>query len=507
MCREIIRTDSRNPDYDVLVDVENLIDYQLIVAYTGSRDAPLGASGTAPNNWYGIYRRDGSMGFRFFVHDFEHSLLNVNENRIGPYDAGKPDIGGGLPKSSPQYIWQQLQQNAEFRLRVADHVHRHFFNGGVLTVEANLARFKDRTNQLHRALVGESARWGDADPNHNIAYTRDEHWLPLVGRMLTNYFPQRSGIVLNQLKAANLYPNIVAPSFSQHGGNVPDGFPLGVTASGGTIYYTLDGSDPRLPGGGVSPGALVYSAPIVISENSNLKARALISTNWSALNEATFIVIRDFTDLLITEIMYHPPDIAETDGDAFEFLELKNVAATHLDLSGVRFTNGINFTFPNGTVVAPGEFIVLASNPTEFANKYPGVQIEGIYLGNLSNSGESLALVHAAGASIVSLSFTDVAPWPTTPDGNGFAFSALKNPNLNTDPNDVTSWRASANIGGSPVADDPTPNIAPILVNEVLTHTDPPLSDTVELFNPTTNAVNIGNWFLTDESDISDEIL
>lgn len=488
---------SRNLAYDILVDLESLIDYQLVVAYTGSRDAPVNASGTNPNNWYGIRRRDGTMGFRFVVHDFEHSLLDVNENRIGPYNAGTPGTGGGLPKSSPQYIWQQLQQNAEFRLRVADRVHRHFFNGGVLTVDACLARFKERTNQLDRALVGESARWGDADPNHNIAYTRDDQWIPLVNRMLNNYFPQRSGIMLNQLKAKNLYPNVVAPSFNRHGGNVTNGFPVSMTAPGGTIYFTLDGSDPRLPGGNVAPMAQVYSSPIALFENASVRARVLSGGMWSALNEAAFVIIRDFTELLITEIMYHPPDEGLADGDDFEFIELKNVAAEALDLSGVHFTNGIQFTFPNGTLLGPGEFVVLASNPTMFAGKYPGVVIGGVYSGKLSNSGEQLTLVHAAGAPIVSLNFSDNAPWPAVADGQGFSI-VPQNPNLNPDPANAINWRASANSSGSPVADDPSPDLTSVVINEILTHTDPPLVDSIELHNPTSTDANISLWYLTD---------
>ena len=349
---------------------------------------------------------------------------------------------------------------------------------------------------MHRALVGESARWGDA--NRNPPYTRDGDWVPLVNRMVTNYFPQRSGIVLNQLKAKILYPGTVAPSFNQFGGNITNGFALSMAAPSGTIYYTLDGSDPRLPGGALSSTALVYSGPLALSENVHVKARVLTGATWSALNEAPFVIIRDFTELLVTEIMYHPPDDGEIDGDEFEFIELKNVANTNLDLSGVHFSNGIEFTFPNGTMIGAGEFVVLVRNPEAFAMKYPGKTFGGVYTGKLSNSGETLSLVHAAGAPIFSLSFSDAAPWATTPDGNGFSL-VPQNPNLNPDPANSANWRASSQTGGSPGADDPTPLIAPILITEILTHTDLPQVDSVELFNPTGSAVDIGNWYLTDQ--------
>lgn len=317
--------------------------------------------------------------------------------------------------------------------------------------------------------------------------------------MLTNYFPQRSGIVLNQLKAKALYPtSAVAPSFNQFGGNITNGFSLSMTAPGGAIYYTLDGSDPRLAGGAISSTALLYSGPINLVENATAKARVLNGGIWSALNEAPFVIIRDFTGLFVTEIMYHPPDEGEIDGEEFEFIELKNVATTNLDLSGIHFSDGIDFTFPNGTTISPGEFVVLVRNPTAFATKYPGVQVGGVYTGNLSNGGETLTMVHAPGAPLFSVNYSDAAPWATPPDGNGFSL-VPQNANLNHDPNDAANWRASANPGGSPGADDLAPFLAPILINEVLPHTDPPLLDSVELFNPTTNSVDIGNWFLTDE--------
>src|SRR5439155_15357388 len=160
-----------NPAYENLLDVDNLIDYMLVILYGGNLDAPISnfIGNTNPNNWYGFRDRSGTNGgFRFISHDAEHTLLDVNANRIGPYDAGDPTKAsqggpaGALLRSNPQYIWTRLQANAEFRMRMADRVQKHCFNGGTLSVEGMRAMFLTRRNEIDRAIVGESARWGDA---------------------------------------------------------------------------------------------------------------------------------------------------------------------------------------------------------------------------------------------------------------------------------------------------------------------------------------------------------
>src|SRR5439155_16844086 len=67
-------------------------------------------------------------------------------------------------------------------------------------------------------------------------------------------------------------------------------------------------------------------------------------------------------------------------------------------------------------------------------------------------------------------------------------------------PDNPATWRASTHPGGSPGADDPAPLVAGILINEAFTHSDPPLQDFIELYNPTIAAVNLGGWFLTDDA-------
>src|SRR6185503_1646121 len=112
--------------------------------------------------------------------------------------------------------------------------------------------------------------------------------------------------------------------------------------------------------------------------------------------------------------MYHPPDIGATNSDEFEFVELKNTGASTINLSGLRFTSGITFTFTNGTTLAPGALALLVRNAAAFSAKYPGVAVRGIYTGRLDNGGETLTLSHALGGRVLSVTYDDLAPWPVT---------------------------------------------------------------------------------------------
>ncbi len=502
---------TRNPAYENLLDVDNLIDHMLVIFFTGNIDAPISAflGDNNPNNMYAMRNRTGLHGgFRFFAHDSEHTLLHesslgnndeLHRNRTGPFPAGDPVQQGAataLARSNPQYFFSRLTANAEFRLRLADRIQKQFFNGGVLTTEACRARFLTRSNEIYAAVIGESARWGDS--KRATPFTRNVEWVTEMNRVGGDYFAQRPGIVLGQFLAKGWFPTVAAPSFSQYGGNVTNGFQFTMSAPAGIIYYTRDGSDPRLRGGGVSPAALAYAGQLALNQSAHVKARVLNAGTWSALTEATFYVIQNFTDLLITEIMYHPPGTTNLDGDEFEFIELKNVASTNLELSGVRFTNGITFTFPVGTFLAPNNFVVLVSNPAAFTNKYPGVRVDGVYTNRLSNGGETVMLTHVTGTPIFSVNYGTRPPWPPTADGTGFSLVPV-NPNLSPDPANPLNWRASTAIGGSPGDDDAPANIPRVFINEALTHTDPPQLDTIELYNPNPTNVDIGNWYLTDQ--------
>ena len=174
----------------------------------------------------------------------------------------------------------------------------------------------------------------------------------------------------------------------------------------------------------------------------------------------------------------------------------KNTGANTLNLGGLKF-DGVSFTFTNGTLLAPGTFFVLARNAAAFASKYPGVTLNGLYSGRLNNNREQIKLLHPIGATVLAVTYDDAPPWPATAAAHGFSL-VPKNPAASQAPDDGSAWRANTNPGGSPGADDPAPNIPPVVINEVLTASVPHDVDHIELFNPTAAPVDIGGWFLSD---------
>jgi hypothetical protein len=189
----------------------------------------------------------------------------------------------------------------------------------------------------------------------------------------------------------------------------------------GTIYYTLDGTDPREYGtGAVSGSAILYSGPVPLSGTVTVKARVLNGGEWSALTEALFDV--GAPTLAITEINYNPyePAAGPYDNDDFEFIELKNIGASTQDMEGISFTDGVTYTF--GDVdLAPGAYMLVVSNETAFLSRYTGFAgtIAGEYTGNLGNNGEEIELTDALANEILEVEYEDGNDWPGKADGIG----------------------------------------------------------------------------------------
>ncbi|MEJ2704791.1 MAG: CotH kinase family protein, partial [Sedimentisphaerales bacterium] len=260
-----LRSDEQYQSMQQLVDIPNLIDYMITNYYVGNTD-------WAMHNWYATCNRAEADGrWRYHSWDAEHVMEGLSDNATGRNDAG-----------GPTGLHRRLMDNAEYRMLFADHVHRHLFNDGVLTPAGAAALYQVRLDDVDRAVVGESARWGD---NHRFTpYTRDVEWVRERNWLLNTYFPQRTSIVLNQLKSRGWYPSVEAPAFHLnssylHGRPISTRDPVSMTSPTGTIWYTLDGSDPRQSTGSQGDG----SNTTFVAEDADKRAlvpTGSINDNW-----------------------------------------------------------------------------------------------------------------------------------------------------------------------------------------------------------------------------------
>ena len=483
------------------VDIDNLIDYMLLHVFAESEDWP-------HHNWFVAHRREtnGLPATKFVCSVWDQELTLdrlVRRNRINVGSSGGEVYGPGR-------LYQQLRAWPEFRRQFGDRVHQHLFNDGALTPSNNVARLLAKAAVIRDAVVGESARWGDArkfpTPGNTFGtgqtFTRDEWWQPEIDKLATNFFQTLTPDNIARFRAGSLYPNLNAPVLSQFGGAVPAGFHLAMTHSNaaGTIFFTTDGTDPRTYGtGAVAASAQAFSESVPINTPTRVRARVFNAGQWSAVVDTMFFPPQDLAGLALTEIMYNPPAFGSFAGDDLEFIELKNRGTNTLNLSGLVLA-GVSFTFTNGTVLGPGEFFVLARNATAFAAKYPGVPVHGVYSGRLDNGGEAFRVSFPFGGNVLAVTFDDDVPWPLAPDNFGYSI-VPRNSATTQAPDNGESWRASSQPGGSPGADDPEPLISQVVINEVLTASTPPEQDWIELFNPTSSSINIGGWFLTDDAN------
>lgn len=215
-------------------------------------------------------------------------------------------------------------------------------------------------------------------------------------------------------------------------------------------YATIDNGDIEL-------GSIAYKGEIALSTSQLVKSRTFYQNEWSALNEAYFKIPSELKNLRLTEVNYHPLIEDSIDADKFEFVELKNVGSSILDLNGVQFSKGISYQFAEGTYLGAGNVIVLAADKDDFFNRY-GFMPYDDYKGQLDNSGERLMVISAGVDTLCNVRYSDSSPWDSLADGYGYSLvPTTSNPEFNQDSS--IYWMASSAIGGSPGQDDSYGNV------------------------------------------------
>ncbi len=175
--------------------------------------------------------------------------------------------------------------------------------------------------------------------------------------------------------------------------------------------------------------------------------------------------------VIISEIMYHPPDLGTNDNTRDEFIELRNISTAPVALfdstNGWRLRNGVDFDFAPGTSIPAGGTLLVVgfdpvNNPAVLADFRAQYQlsasqlIAGPWSGRLANDTDDLELRRPDAPDtngvpyilVERVRYADLPPWPPAADGTGFSLHRVSETGFGNDP---TNWVAATASPG-PVA-------------------------------------------------------
>ncbi|MBN1125612.1 MAG: lamin tail domain-containing protein [Sedimentisphaerales bacterium] len=156
-------------------------------------------------------------------------------------------------------------------------------------------------------------------------------------------------------------------------------------------------------------------------------------------------------DLRISELMYYPGS-----GETVEFIELTNIGSDPLDITGVRFIDGVEFTMPE-MLLDPGAYIVVTNDLAGFRNKYSDAPVvAGVYQNRLNDSGESIVLALPVPYDAAILRFNYAAWWYPVTSGGGYSLVTVDLMIPYNEYDIPENWIPSIEIGGSPGSAEPS---------------------------------------------------
>ena len=223
------------------LDPAQFSDYVILNWYAGNYDWP-------ENNWFVNVHNPAGRNL-FIMWDGESTWRDGAAITLGT-DGWEGAPYPNVVKAVLTAAWA----NPDFRMVFADRLYRALANDGALTDAASEARWRALMAPLDAAIVAESARWGDV--RYPDAPITDADWRAANDAVLAQ-MDGNAAKLLDLARAAGYYPPIDPPDITPHGGDFTDTVAVHITAPEGAVYATVDGSDPRLPGGEPSPNAIV----------------------------------------------------------------------------------------------------------------------------------------------------------------------------------------------------------------------------------------------------------
>ena len=122
------------------------------------------------------------------------------------------------------------------------------------------------------------------------------------------------------------------------------------------------------------------------------------------------------------------------------WVELFNKSARTVDLTGWELDRGIDYRFPPGTTMAPGEHLLVAGDRRFLEDKLPGVRILGDFSGRLSHRSDRIVLRDGVGNPADEVEYFDDGRWSSVADGGG---SSLELRDVHADNSKGESWAPS----------------------------------------------------------------
>jgi hypothetical protein len=207
------------------------------------------------------------------------------------------------------------------------------------------------------------------------------------------------------------------------------------------------------------------------------------------------------TGLVISEIMYHPRDVfVGTNKLELEFVELFNSNPFYEDISGYRLAGDIDYTFPPGTILQGGSFVVVARVPADVQSFYTLSGVLGPFTNNLPNDAGRVRLRNDSGTILLEVNYSSRSPWPVAADGAGHSL-VLARPSFGED--QLAAWAASDAIDGSPgrLESFGAEPLRPVVINEFLAHAPATAVHFIELYNRSAQPIDVGGAFLSDSAN------
>lgn len=469
-------------DADQYFDLESYNDYIIGETWAGNIDWPY--------NNIKIYRSNASdFRWRFCLIDLEGSMNPFGFSTA--YDDHINYVLGADPANPFINVFLKGIQNARFKNyfinRYADLMNTSYLYSRLSAVENSMF------NQTVVEMPKEYLRWGD--PNNINGQMNDffNNHQTLLSELSVRTTQVRNFIQSNF--ALNNQVEVELDVFPANAGKIkistiiPDDLPwTGVYFDGNPVKITAI----PLPG---YEFAYWDTNAVLSSVDTNIAIVQNISANTTY--RAVFTPTSVFGNLAISEINYNS-DSTRNSGNWVEFHNFGNAA---LDISNWGFTDSTvtnNYYFPAGTIMQPGDYLVLVEDTALFHSQFPAVNVFGPTGFGFSNSNEALTLFDDNNLPMLSVHYYDSLPWPIAADGFGRTLEFL---NDTLDPSNPAHWFPGC-IGGSP-GGPYVPCTETLIFSEInyKSSAAADAGDWVEIRNISNSPIDLSGWKFRDDDD------